>query len=79
MRRMLKMIDNRLYYPRQHTLPEESNVMTVPELAEYLGIGRNSAYELLRSKTIRGFRIGKTWKVSKDAVDLYIRKNSGLV
>ena len=30
-------------------------------------------------KTIRGFRIGKVWKVSKDAIDLYIRKNSGLV
>lgn len=74
------MIDNRLYYPRQYTtLPEESSVMTVPELAEYLGIGRNSAYDLLRSKAIRGFRIGKVWKVSKDAVDLYIRKNSGLI
>ena len=47
-------------------------------LAEYLGIGKNSAYELLRTKAIRGFRIGKVWKVSKDAVDLYIRKNSGL-
>lgn len=73
------MIDNRVYYPRQYVTSEESTVMTVPELAEYLGIGRNSAYELLRTKTIRGFRTGKVWKVSKDAVDLYIRKNSGLV
>lgn len=72
------MIDNRIYYPRQYVTSEESTVMTVPELAEYLGIGRNSAYELLRTKTIKGFRIGKVWKVSKDAVDLYIRKNSGL-
>ena len=73
------MMDNRVYYPRQYVTSEESTVMTVPELAEYLGIGRNSAYELLRTKTIRGFRIGKVWKVSKDAVDFYIRKNSGLV
>ena len=63
------MIDNSVYYPRQYVTSEESTVMTVPELAEYLGIGRNSAYELLRTKTIRGFRIGKVWKVSKDAVD----------
>ena len=63
------MIDNKVYYPRQYVTSEESTVMTVPELAEYLGIGRNSAYELLRTKTIRGFRIGKVWKVSKDAVD----------
>lgn len=66
------MIDNRVYYPRQYVTSEESTVMTVPELAEYLGIRRNSAYELLRTKTIRGFHIGKVWKVSKDAVDLYI-------
>lgn len=72
------MIDNRIYYPPQYPSSDESTVMTVPELAEYLGIGRNTAYELLRTKTIRGFRIGKVWKVSKDAVDLYIRKNSGL-
>lgn len=66
------MIDNKVYYPRQYVTSEESTVMTVPELAEYLGIGRNSAYELLRTKTIRGFRIGKVWKVSKDAVDLRV-------
>lgn len=46
------MIDNRVYYPRQYVTSEESTVMTVPELAEYLGIGRNSAYELLRSELL---------------------------
>ena len=52
--------------------------MTVPELAEYLGIGKNRAYELLRKNAIKGFRIGTVWKVSKDAVELYIREKSGM-
>lgn len=39
--------------------------MTVPEVAEYLGIGKNRAYELLQNGTIKAFRIGATWKVTK--------------
>lgn len=53
-------------------------LMTVPELAEYLGIGKNRAYELLRKNAIKGFRIGTVWKVSKEAVELYIREKSGM-
>lgn len=53
-------------------------LMTVPELAEYLGIGKNRAYELLRKNVIKGFRIGTVWKVSKEAVELYIREKSGM-
>lgn len=57
---------------------QESALMTVTELAEYLGIGKNRAYDLLRSESIKGFRIGCTWKVSKAAVLQYIRKKSGM-
>lgn len=38
-------------------------VMTVPELTEYLGIGRNLAYSLLKTEAIKGFRIGSNWRV----------------
>lgn len=49
----------------QHDIPDliEENIsvlMTVPELADYLGIGRNRAYDLLRDSTIKGFKIGCT-------------------
>ncbi len=57
---------------------EESSLMTPPELAVYLGIGRNTAYHLLNEGIIKGFRIGNQWKVSKMAVDMYIAKCSGL-
>lgn len=57
---------------------DAQELMTVPELAEYLGIGKNRAYYLLRNNIIKGFRIGSTWKVSKEAVIQYIRKSSGL-
>ena len=58
---------------------ESSVLMTPPELAAYLGIGRNLAYQLLNEGVIKGFRIGTQWKVSKHAVDLYIAKQSELM
>lgn len=57
---------------------EETVLMTPPELAVYLGIGKNRAYELLKKGTIKGFRIGATWKVSKEAVEQYIKEQSGM-
>ena len=55
-----------------------STLFTVLELADFVGIGRNRAYELLHKGLVKGFRIGSTWRVSKAAVDQYIIKNSGL-
>lgn len=56
-----------------------ATLFTPVELAEYLGIGRNKAYELLRTNQIQGFRLGSTWRVSKAAVDQFILKNSNLI
>ena len=69
------------YQPSLTISNDENNsiLFTVPKLADYLGIGRNRAYDLLRNNTIKGFRIGNTWKVSKIAVDQYILQNSGLL
>lgn len=51
-------------------------LMTVAELAEYLGIGKNKAYDLLNNGTIKGFRLGCTWKVSLEAVNRFIMEQS---
>ena len=70
------------YYPQTtyNNQIEEDNsyLMDVSSLASYSNIGRNLAYQLLNDGVIKGFRIGKQWRVSKQAVDLYVAKNSGL-
>lgn len=53
-------------------------LITIEELCEILAIGKNTAYRLLQNKEIRAFRIGRIWKISKAAVNDYIRKESGL-
>ena len=42
--------------------------LTVPQLAEVLDIGLNSAYALARSKKIRAVRIGKQYRIPKESV-----------
>ena len=71
---------NTLYNKNNYinTKTENSVLMTPPELASYLGIGRNLAYELLKRNEIKGFRIGNHWKVSQEAVDYFIAKQSSL-
>ncbi len=49
-----------------------SEVITVEELMELLYIGKNTAYKLLNSGEIRAFKIGKVWKIPKEAVSEYI-------
>ncbi len=55
---------------------EYSDIVTVEELCEMLRIGRNKAYDLLRSRKIRAFRCGRTWIISKAAVEEFIKSQS---
>ena len=72
-----------MYQPTlmSNNMPQETEsvLMTPLELAAYLGIGRNLAYQLLNEGIINGFKIGNQWKVSKQAVDLYIAQQSRFV
>ena len=47
-------------------------LMSPEQLADYLGIGRTFAYQLLAQKRIPSFTIGKLRRVRKADVDRYI-------
>lgn len=46
--------------------------LSVPQVAELLSIGRNTAYELVRSRQIRSVRIGRSIRVPRSALDEYL-------
>lgn len=50
----------------------------VSQLAEYLAIGTAKAYELVRQEGFPAFRIGKSYKVSKEGLRNWINFNAGL-
>lgn len=47
-------------------------VMHVEDLATLLDIGRNAAYELVRSGKIASLRIGRTIRIPREAVINYL-------
>lgn len=53
-------------------------VLSVSEVAEYLGVGKNRVYELLNTGKLNGFRMGFTWKISRMALENYILNASKL-
>lgn len=52
------------------------DVMTVSDLMEYLAIGKNTAYKLLKEGQIKSFKIGRVYKIPKKAIEDYVNKNS---
>ena len=48
--------------------------LRVEDLMPILDIGRNTAYELVRSGQIRSIRIGRQLRIPKDAVQEYLTK-----
>ena len=52
------------------------SLVTVEALCEELMIGRNAAYSLLASNQIKGFRIGRIWKIPRESIRQYIQEQS---
>lgn len=55
-----------------HSFEELPLSLRVEDLMPILGIGRNTAYELVRSGKIRSIRIGRQLRIPKDAIQDYL-------
>lgn len=55
-----------------YSFEEIPAILPVPELAKFLGIGRASAYNLVRSEQIRALHIGKHIRVPRHALLQYL-------
>ena len=48
-------------------------ILNLEELCEQLSIGKNAAYQLLKTGKIRAFRIKRIWKIPQTSVNEYIQ------
>jgi len=48
-------------------------VLKVEDLMGILGIGRNSAYDLVRSGRIKSIRIGRKIRITRDALTAFLQ------
>jgi len=51
----------------------QAGIMTVEEVAKLLRVSEWKVYQLLESKEIKGFRVGRQWRVPAREVDEYIQ------
>ena len=51
-------------------------LMSVDELAEYLGLRKQTIYNWLHQKRIQGIKIGKVWRFDRKYIDEWLRKCS---
>ena len=50
----------------------EIEVLTIEDLMEILFVGRNYAYKLLNSGSIKGFKIGRSWRIPRSSIEEFI-------
>lgn len=51
---------------------EVSDLLTVDDLCEKLQISRNTAYQLLESGDVEGFKVGRNWRIPNISISSYI-------
>ncbi len=47
--------------------------LSVEEIAEHLGVSKDTIYAWVSSKRMPGHRVGRFWKFKKDEVDDWVR------
>jgi len=56
-------------------MDEKSPVFTVEEAARYLKVHEQTIYSLLRSGRLKGVKVGQQWRIHKEDLDEYLRRN----
>lgn len=60
------------YFDRKEKQIEKYAILTPSDIMDILGIGKNSAYDLLNSGKLRGFRVGRSWRVTAEALEEFL-------
>lgn len=50
------------------------DIVTIKELCEMLNVGKNTAYELIRSGAIKSVKIGRQIRICKEDVVAYLKR-----
>jgi excisionase family DNA binding protein len=51
----------------------EERWLSVDEIAEYLGVSKDTVYTWINSKSMPAHRMGRLWKFKRDEVDGWVK------
>lgn len=55
--------------------PQRTQIMTLKEVAKYLGVHTMTVYRLLKEKKLPGFKVGGQWRTKKEVLDTFLLKD----
>ena len=53
-------------------------ILTVEDVMELLYVGKNTVYSLLQSGELKGFRLGRSWRIPRESLTKFIMEKAGL-
>lgn len=59
-----------------YSLSDYGDIVSPKDVKNILGLGWNKTYELLSTKKIKNFRVGKSIKIPKKYIEEYINNES---
>lgn len=63
------------YYDRQDQRMEKRDQYTIlspSDVMDILCVGKNTAYGLLNSGKLKGFRVGRSWRITGEALEEFM-------
>lgn len=54
------------------------DILTITDVAEILKTGTTQVYKIVRSGQLKGYKEGKDWKITKQALISYVTERSNL-
>ena len=59
-------------------MPETTNLLSLKEIATYLGVSRQSLYRMVKSNAIPAYKIGGAWRFRMAEVEDFLRRSSNV-
>ena len=63
--------------PSDNNRGNQSQVLTVNELADFLRVHRSTVYRLLKTKSLPAFRVGSDWRFNTETVNEWMNRKQG--
>lgn len=57
---------------RKGVLKMADDLLTVDTLCQKLQVSENTAYQLLKSGQLKGFKVGRMWRIPQSSLDSYV-------
>ncbi|MEW5887604.1 MAG: helix-turn-helix domain-containing protein [Pseudomonadota bacterium] len=55
---------------------DTAEILTLDEVAAYLKVGKRTVYRLAAAKKIPAFKVGGTWRFSRQEIDQWIKRQT---